>query len=103
MSNTVGVLVALSVLALAAAVGVFALEKSPQPGRYALAVGPTSSSGGWMFRVDTVTGDVWWTVSGAGEAWVSSPWRPVGVSVPSKDLLKIPELDPLPLQREDPK
>lgn len=62
MSNWVGVLIALAVLALAAALAVPVLVQGGGPvGRYQLVQGSAST----VYRVDTTTGDTWESVGGA--------------------------------------
>ena len=83
MSNWVGVLIALAILTLAAAIGVPALTEGAAPvGRYQLVQG----SSGTIYRVDTTTGDTW--VSSGGSDWhligeedEGEPDQPAQVSV----------------------
>ena len=61
MSNWVGVLIALSILILAAVIGVPALLEGGSPvGRYQLVQGSSTT----VYRIDTTSGDVWVSVGG---------------------------------------
>jgi hypothetical protein len=61
VSNWVGVLIALSILTLAAVIGVPALMEGGAPvGRYQLVQGSSST----VYRIDTTSGDVWVSVGG---------------------------------------
>jgi len=62
VSNWVGILIALAILALAAALALPALEEGGAPvGRYQLVQG----SSGTVYRIDTTSGDTWVSVGGA--------------------------------------
>jgi len=62
VSNWVGVLIALAILALAAVIGVPALMEGGAPvSRYQLVQG----SSGTVYRIDTTSGDTWVSVGGA--------------------------------------
>jgi len=62
VSNWVGILIALAILALAAALAVPVLvEGGGSVGRYQLVQASSST----VYRIDTATGDVWVSVGGA--------------------------------------
>jgi hypothetical protein len=62
VSNWVGVLIALAILVLAAALAVPVLVEGGGPvARYQLVQGSSST----VYRIDTTTGDVWVSVGGA--------------------------------------
>jgi len=83
VSNWVGVLIALSILTLAAALGLPALLEGGSPvGRYQLVRG----SSGTVYRIDTTNGDTWVSVGGTdwhliGEEDEGESDQPAQVSV----------------------
>lgn len=83
MSNWVGVLIALAILTLAAALGLPTLVEGGSPvGRYQLVQG----SSGTVYRIDTTSGDTWVSVGGTdwhliGEEDEGESDQPAQVSV----------------------
>jgi len=87
MSNTVGILVALAILVNAAIAALpFIRPEADAPGRYEVKfVSDVRQAGFFALKVDTATGDSWWTWGEAsalglelGASSSSRPWLPVG-------------------------
>ena len=70
MSKTVGIALAVAILALAAAVALPVLTGSgDEVGSYRL----MSAGSGSMYRIDTTTGDTWISVDGGDWEWIDEP------------------------------
>jgi len=70
MSKTVGIALAVAILALAAAVALPVLTGSgDEIGSYRL----MAAGSGRMYRIDTTTGDTWTSVDGGDWEWIDEP------------------------------
>ena len=102
MSNTVGVLIALAILAHAAVAALPLLRPQPdEPGPYQVEfVSDVRQGGFFAVKLDTETGEAWWTWGEAtafghelGAASSSRPWLSVGETKLHPDWRRAPEAD----------